>query len=71
LGDCRRRLRDARAATDAGLIDQLAKSSRALLLHAWSSTQLVGLLVAASVAERKSADHRGELLRSVLCERGG
>jgi hypothetical protein len=34
-----------------------------LLFHAWSSTRLVGSLVAAFVAERKSADHSGKLLR--------
>jgi hypothetical protein len=33
--------------------------------YAWSSSQLVGLLVAASVAEQKSADHRGVWLRFV------
>jgi hypothetical protein len=32
--DCRRQIQDARSTTDAGLADQLANWSRALLLHA-------------------------------------
>lgn len=42
-----------------------ARGYRALLTHAWRSSQLVGSQVAASVAEQKSSDHRGELLRFV------
>jgi hypothetical protein len=34
-------------------------------VHAWSSNQLVSPLVAALVAEQKTADHRGELLRFI------
>jgi hypothetical protein len=38
---------------------------RPLLLDAWSNSRLVGSLVAALVAEQKSADHSGALLRFV------
>jgi hypothetical protein len=36
-----------------------------LLPHAWRSSQLVGSLLAAFVAEQKSVDHSGKLLRFV------
>ena len=40
------------------------------LLDAWSSSQLVGPLVAALVVEQKSADHGGGLLRFVHSDSG-
>jgi hypothetical protein len=49
---CRRRIQDARASMDAGLGWSACRVVPLLLVYAWSSSQLVGLMVAASVAEQ-------------------
>ena len=63
--DSQRQLLDPRAPTDAGLADQPADGSRALLLHAYTRSQLDGSIVAALFAERNTdrVRHRALAIR--------
>jgi hypothetical protein len=63
LRDWLRWRQDARAATDAGL-PTCVPLGHVLLLHAWTSSQLAGPLVAALLALQKT-NNPGELLRFV------